>query len=866
MHAWRSSAAIFVLALALASAATAATPSSGGVAVSQATATTWKGDIVLGPNPAAGEQACVDGTTCDVYTLTVAGQPADWTGKLAHVSIAWTNLGVEYDVYVHKDTLAGALVTSAGNVGTTENAVDLDPAATGTGVYVVHVVGAQGVIADPYTGTITTGAAAAGPQPAVKATGPAPRFQIFTPSQAQLAAKVGTSAGEPSIGANPNTGAILFQSGLQTLKVTTDESCASTPMATWSDVSSPLTSKESLDPILFTDTRTGRTQVSQLTGADSLSAYTDNDGATWVPSQGGGIPSGIDHQTLGGGPFHAPLPSGLVYSDAVYYCTQADADANCALSLDGGLTFGPAVPIYNLTQCGGLHGHVKVGPDGTVYVPNDNCSSTGGQAVVVSEDNGQTWAVRGVPTSRQGHSDPSVATDRGGTLYFSYADADEHAVVAISHDHGKTFSKLVDVGAPFGIQAVEFAEMTAGDPGRAAMMFLGSVTAGNPQAADYPGVWHLYVATTYDGGNTWSTVDVTPNDPVQRGPIWNSGGAVVYRNLLDFNDLTIDGKGRLVAAFADGCFEAACVQGTGSGNGYTAIASVLRQVGGKSLLGVYDHKDNSEPGAPQLKVQRNGGLAYLSWNTSNNGGAPVQKYTVYRGTASGAETMLASAGTATSFVDPTADPNTTYYYKIVAKNQFGSSCGNDEVMSVPAGGSCAPGGQLVGTFASGAQTGAPANAYYDIRAIGVGEPKQPDGVDRLVFTVKVGSLATLPPSSQYRVLWTTPNSPSYNFYVGMNTDAQGHATFEYGTYGVTSVVVTGVGAYTALGVPDFGSYTADGTITIGIDKALVGSSKAGDVLGAVTAKAYLLTGSASRQPLDAAYGISYLVRGAGYCH
>ena len=50
-----------------------------------------------------------------------------------------------------------------------------------------------------------------------------------------------------------------------------------------------------------------------------------------------------------------------------------------------GLTFGPGVPIYFFASvngvdrpvapgtCGGLHGHVRVSPDGTAYVPNESC-------------------------------------------------------------------------------------------------------------------------------------------------------------------------------------------------------------------------------------------------------------------------------------------------------------------------------------------------------------------------------------------------------------------------------------------------------------------------------------------------------------
>ena len=848
-------------------AASAATPSSGSISVAQATPTTWQGNLPAGANQLNGEANCVEGVTCETYALTVAGAPADWAGKLAHVALSWKLSTSEYDVFVHQGSLAGPVVGhSANGPGVTSNETDIDPSSAGTGLFIVHAVGSQSVTADPYTGTVTVRPTPPLPQPAKQATGVAPRYQIFNPSAAQLAAGLGTSSGEPSVGSNWNSGNILYQSGLQTLKVSLDESCASSPASTWSDVSSLLTSKESLDPILFTDIRTGRTQVSQLAGTTSLSAYTDDDGATWIPSQGGGIASGVDHQTVGGGPFHAPLPSGAVYSDSVYYCTQAIAEANCSLSLNGGLTFGPAVPIYNLTACNGLHGHVKVGPDGTAYVPNDNCPSTGSQAVVVSEDNGVTWSVRGIPNSATGTSDPAVATDRGGTLYFAYADGDARPVVAISRNHGNTFSKLVDVGAARGIHAVEFSEMVAGDPGRAAMMFLGSTTPGNPQDPQYPGVWHLYVATTYDGGDSWFTQDVTPNDPVQRGPIWNGGGAVVYRNLLDFNDLTIDARGRLVAAFADGCFEASCVQATGTGNGYTAIASVLRQTGGRGLLGIYDPSSAPvAPGAPQLKVLRNGNLATLSWNVSDDGGSPITNTAIYRGVQSGAETFLANAGTATSFVDPTVDPSRTYYYRLVSTNAAGSSCGNDEVAALPAGGTCLPGGELVGTFAPGAQTGAPANQGADIRSLAVAEPVFPDGVGRLVLTMKVASLSPLPPDSQWRIQWTTPSSPSESWYVGMNSDAQGHVTYEYGQFAVTSAVAVGLGMFTPLGPPDFASFSPDGTITIGIASNLVGNPQRGDLLGQVTGKSYLVTGAVSRQALDVAYGNAYLVQGNAYC-
>src|SRR2546430_9739969 len=131
-----------------------------------------------------------------------------------------------------------------------------------------------------------------------------------------------------------------------------------------------------------------------------------------------------------------------------------------SLSLDGGLTFGPAVPIYTLLQCGGLHGHLRAAPDGTVYVPNSDCG--GKQGVAVSSDNGLTWNVRTVPRSAtQDESDPSVAVGAGDTVYLGWENGPSNATgskpfAAVSHDRGATWTSIQDVGANLGIKNVQF--------------------------------------------------------------------------------------------------------------------------------------------------------------------------------------------------------------------------------------------------------------------------------------------------------------------------------------------------------------------------------------------------------------------------
>jgi len=388
---------------------------------------------------------------------------------------------------------------------------------------------------------------------------------------------LGRDAGEPSIGVNWATGNVMYQAGLQTLRVNNFNDSNAT--ATWASVGALTTSVLSLDPILYTDSRTNRTFVSQLSVDCSLMAYTDNDGASWVQNPVGcGVAAAADHQTVGGGPFVSPLV-GAGYQDSVWYCAQAIAAAECSESFDGGLTFNPGVPIYTAASCGGLHGHVKVAPDGTAYVPNADCG--GKQAVVVTQ-NGALWNVRTIPgTTTQDESDPSVGIGAGGTIYVGYQNGNGHPGIAVSHDRGATWSSNTDVGAALGIQNVQFPTVVAGDDNRAAFAFLGTTTGGDDQASNFAGVWHLYVAVTDDGGASWAVGDATGSDPVQRGCIWLGGGSNQCRNLLDFMDMTIDSTGRLYVGYADGC-TGSCV--SGGSNGYTAVATIARQSGGTDLI------------------------------------------------------------------------------------------------------------------------------------------------------------------------------------------------------------------------------------------------------------------------------------------
>lgn len=824
-----------------------------------------------------GPPQCGAATPCDDYALNVNVPSGTNTSAQIKIQFAWDqsiNATTDFDLWVYD---AGGNVI-ASNVSGVSPAVVTIPA----------VSGAYTVRADPwnpggetYTGTISLVPLSSGGTPSDAATvytGTAPRFQNYSLPKTQW----GNNEGEPSIGADWKTGKVMFLSGLQTLQVGFDNS-TSPAVATWKDVSSPITSTLSLDPILVTDHQTGRTFASQLTGQDSLTAFTDNDGASWTPSQGGGIPSGVDHQTIGVGPYSSSLPNpntgATGFNQAVYYCSQDIAASFCARSDNGGLTFGAGVPTWNLTQCVGIHGHVKVAPDGTVYVPIRQCGSH--QAVAVSTDDGTTWTVRPIPDSTAAvGNDPSVGIGSDGTIYVGYQGGDGHARIAVSHDRGVTWSRSVDVGTQVGVQNSVFPAVVAGDGNRAAFAFLGSTTGGNFQSQPgFNGVWYLYIATTYDGGNSWVTVNATPNDPVQRGSICISGTTCSNtpndRNLLDFIDATIDSTGHVLVGYADGCIDA-CANGTATYtstntkqspqsqmNSFTAVPSIARQSGGNTLFAADDTAQPTVPARPRLIATESStsGPVQLSWSPPDDGGSAITHYILYRGTDSGNEHKLVDVGTHLSYQDTKVKAGKTYYYYLVAQNSVGSSQPSPEVTPqlVSTKPMCTSPGQLVLSDPAGDQTGAPANADLDIQSLYVQEP---GNTNDLVFTLQVADLTNPGPNHQWRVFWNNPDGT--RTYVGMDTSATGAPSYVYGTIDATGGVVTSVHS----GLPGSG-YTPDGMITLVVPKSAVGNPAAGSSLSGLQVRTFAAQGDYDVYLTAAAidttgYG-SYSLVGNAYC-
>ncbi|MEP6698779.1 MAG: hypothetical protein ABJB09_03525 [Verrucomicrobiota bacterium] len=706
----------------------------------------------------------------------------------------------------------------------------------------------------------------------------APRFFSYASPQG-----IADSFGEPSIGSNwtteqsfsnsggsiPNGGRTLFFGGFSpALARITFNDCSSPAGALW-EPKTLLTANSTRvygDPIMFTDHDTGRTFVSQLEGltpAGSTTDITDNDGDSFLPSEGSSLPSDLDHQTIGGGRFHAPLV-GTVYPNAVYYASQSIADARAALSITGGFTFGPGFPMYVVAQCAGLHGHVKVAPnDGTVYVPQKACGNTipfhdGDLAsAIVSEDNGTTWTIRPIPAAlTHADRDPSIGIATDGTVYEGYQAMDGHARIAVTHDKGVTWSTPYDVGAQLGIQNMAFPEVVAGDPNRATFAFFGSTTPGQYDDPNFPGAWYVYVASTFDGGVTWTTQNVTLGDPVQRGGICGSANPTC-RNHLDFQDMTIDKEGRVLMGYTDGCVTASCING--GNNDFTAKGKILRQSGGKRMYAAYDPIEPAVPGAPKVSGSVNGTntVVTLTWPVPDNGGSPITAYKVSRGpSVTGPFTLLATT-TVNNYTDTTFDPNVQNFYIVTAVNTIGEGpyCGALHPVPGQTLTPCVLPGILVNDDINpdGTDNDAGANLPPDprvnVRQLFIAEPFFGAGVNKLVFTMQMQpspTLTTPPLSSQFYIVWQRlfPDPDFDRWFVAMKTDVTGVVSYQYGKFGVpldpmnpnpnANIPVT-------LGVADSGTYDpVTGVIRITLSNSNAENISAGQSLSRINVRTYFM--------------------------
>ncbi|MGI9089161.1 MAG: hypothetical protein ACR2HH_15715 [Chthoniobacterales bacterium] len=765
---------------------------------------------------------------CDNFALTVNVPAAYLTAHpnaSAKVTMFWTDTGSgqsDYDLYIYKGVvgnLNGSMPADYQSAsGNNPEIAVISPLTAGAQQYTIKIVPFQptqeivNVRIELQAGTVSGGGGGGGgPFGGADPTVPGnPRYQNFYPPAGSSADQ--QTQGEFNIGVNNLTGHIFAMNSGPIWRLTPGE--IQTPVkpecceALWEDKTAAQTST-GLDPILFTDRVSGRTFASNSTAGALASAYTDsvtpglNDGDQYLtpvaPPNGG-----ADHQTIGSGPYPAALDpvlgNAVNQHQAVYYCSQdVVGPAACQRTDDLGVHWSTVggLPYDGTTGpgCGGLHGHLHVAPNGTAWLPVNQCNGKQGGALstsaampsvaaptgwtqfVVQGNNDVNGGAPFVASSQTNGADPSVGIDSDSTAYYCYVNnqagsTEGHVHVAVSTDNGATWIRDVDLGASHGIVNAALTEAVGGSSGRAACGFVGTNVPGNYQSGTFTGVWYPFISTTYDQGRTWTTVNAAPNDPVQSMiGIWQQGGSGQNgdRNLLDFNEITIDAKGRVLYGYDDGCTSPACIAGT-AGSNLGASMRVARQFGGKTLFGPPFAVDPIEPAAPKppcLAGTRDTAASHLTWKAPDNGGADIAGYVILRSTTAGTEAVIVAntANTKTTYNDTTADPAVPhYFYTVKAINAQGTGIASNEIDLVatalpPVESLCLLPGLTKLTDPSGDSIGGPGT---DLMSFQIAQPYQGDGVTRLVFTINTDNGVSPQPldSSWYVSIKLPGNDPA----------------------------------------------------------------------------------------------------------
>lgn len=332
---------------------------------------------------------------------------------------------------------------------------------------------------------------------------------------------------------------------------------------TWEDVSPRLPTghavpPETNDPYVYVDPMTDR--VFQFAMAPilvcSVLSWSDDGGATWTTNPHGCFTSPPwDHQTM-----VAAKPTTLPtvgYPSVLHQCVNSVYASVCSRSLDGGLTWTPGQPPFRGVeaegQCGGLHGHLKAGPDGSVYLPKDHC---GAPMLGISRDDGTTWTTVKVADATVGNGDPTVAVDAAGNVYYAFVDEAGLLQLVVSTDGGETWTEPV-VASPPGVTAA-LPAMAAGADGKIVLAYPGTPDLGEEgYAADEDthaaARWNGYLTMSLDAAGATPTFVTTRVNDADKPLVRGECGTVRCPGFVDFMDVIIGPDGKPYASFVDAC-------------------------------------------------------------------------------------------------------------------------------------------------------------------------------------------------------------------------------------------------------------------------------------------------------------------------
>jgi hypothetical protein len=109
--------------------------------------------------------------------------------------------------------------------------------------------------------------------------------------------------------------------------------------------------------------------------------------------------------------------------------------------------------------------------------------------------------------------------------------------------------------------------------------------------------------------------------------------------------------------------------------------------------------DPFTPSAPAASAGTEEDVVHLSWLPPTDGGA-ISGYEIYRGSAPGTETEIASVDAGTTYDDTQVATGSTFYYTVAAENAYGSGQWSEEIAATP-GADAAPGTPLLSASTAG---------------------------------------------------------------------------------------------------------------------------------------------------------------------
>jgi hypothetical protein len=584
-------AASFVFVLSLS--AFAANPTEGTLGPTSATPLQFVGTALGAPaGGPAGEATCQDGINCDVFTIHLTGSASDYAGAQLLIKIEFLAVS-DYDLYVHKDSLAGDVVFTGENGGSpgTSEEVAIDPATSGAGDYVVHVLYATAVPGDQYQGTASIASAATASPPPMRTANYISggiTFSNSVPLKAPVAGRDGEPSNRTDFAGNAYVGSIrgfpagvdLWRFDLNPLSASFDPNMRVPIYRGQPDAFSPAASEAELGgdgggdidlavPFSLPPGQTDPTVAfSSLVAANISTGKSSDRASTFQKNPLGNGTGGViadDRQ------WHEFLGNTSVY---MWYRTLAPAVTQIQRSDDGGLTYGPAVTAGTTTQVGPIDVHQS---DGVVY------AGTSQGTVVV----GTPASLAVAPTSytvNQAASDPNgvahlffvtkVADDgtANGTVYVCYSN-DKDILLKHSTDKGATWSDPVRVNN-VGTSSNVFPWMETGPtPGSVGIVWFGTAGANDDTAE-----WRVYYAQSFDANSitpTFRNVQVTEPEHVIHAANISEGGltGANNRNLIDYFQVSFDPQGAAVVAYTD------------DHNDYDGHTYAARQISGPSIKG-----------------------------------------------------------------------------------------------------------------------------------------------------------------------------------------------------------------------------------------------------------------------------------------